>query len=348
MWELILENFKDPINQILLAAAIVSVVIGLIRDGLNGLIDGVSIFIALFIITVVNSGNNYVSERKLRDLIALSDKQEVATWRNSIHPTTMDIEGLVVGDVYKIETGMKIPADSILLEGKDIECCEADFTGESGSVRKTPLTPENAKKGAECTLLAKSVVTMGNGRALVVAVGPNTQSGIICMATRTENEPTPLQDKLEGIAYLIGNVGITCAVLTFLAMVVRIALEMTHVLPCGCHNLFKCEEVPSCIPYSFKLSFEDNRLWSDLLEALIISITIIVVAIPEGLPLAVTISLSYSSAQMRKLNNLVRSLDSCETMGGATYICTDKTGTLTQNQMTVMASYSLQQAFSSG
>ena len=106
--------------------------------------------------------------------------------------------------------------------------------------------------------------------------------------------------------------------------------------------------MPGCIPYSFKLTFHDNRLWSELLQALIISITIIVVAIPEGLPLAVTISLSFSSSKMRKLNNLVRSLDSCETMGGATFICTDKTGTLTENKMTVMGIYSMQQNFNSG
>mmetsp|Transcript_27325 Transcript_27325/g.41551 ORF Transcript_27325/g.41551 Transcript_27325/m.41551 type:complete len:546 (+) Transcript_27325:1005-2642(+) len=242
---------------------------------------------------------------------------------------------------------MNIPADSVLLSGM-VDCEEADLTGETGSIPKIPLTDENSKKGAECILLAKSVVASGQGRALVVGVGPNTVAGVITEKTRMENEPTPLQDKLEGIAYKIGNIGIACAVLTFMAMVVRITLEMTGVLPCGCQNIFNCEEVPGCVPYSFKLTFEGNRLWEELLQALIISITIIVVAIPEGLPLAVTISLSYSSAQMRKLNNLVRSLDSCETMGGATYICSDKTGTLTMNKMTVMAAYSVQQALSSG
>jgi len=117
-------------------------------------------------------------------------------------------------------------------------------------------------------------------------------------------------------------------------MVIRIALEMNGNIPCGCQNLTSCVEDPICQPYGFSWP---NRLYTDLLNTIIIAITVIVVAIPEGLPLAVTISLSFSSAKMRELNNLVRKLASSETMGGATHICSDKTGTLTLNQMTVMA-----------
>jgi magnesium-transporting ATPase (P-type) len=145
-----------------------------------------------------------------------------------------------------------------------------------------------------------------------------------------------LQLKLETIANKIGNFGIACAVLTFFSMVIRVILEIIAVLPCGCQNVFNCQEDPNCVALSFELSL-DNRLWKEVLNTVIIAITIIVVAIPEGLPLAVTLSLSFSSAKMRQLNNLVRKLASAETMGGATHICSDKTGTLTLNKMTVMA-----------
>lgn len=142
----------------------------------------------------------------------------------------------------------------------------------------------------------------------------------------------------------IGNVGITCAILTFMSLVVRVGLEMVGFIPCGCQNIFFCESggLEDCNPYSFKLSMK-NRLWTDVLNTVIIAISVVVCAIPEGLPLAVTISLSFSSARMRKLNNIVRSLESSETMGGVTYICSDKTGTLTENKMTVMAYSSLGQ-----
>lgn len=109
---------------------------------------------------------------------------------------------------------------------------------------------------------------------------------------------------------------------------------MTEVIPCGCINPFNCQPVPECKPLTFDFN-PGNRLWTELLDAVIIAIAIIVMAIPEGLPLAVTISLSISSGQMYKRNNLVRRLQSCETMGEVTYICSDKTGTLTRNHMTV-------------
>jgi len=156
-----------------------------------------------------------------------------------------------------------------------------------------------------------------------------------------------LQEKLETIATKIGNVGIFVAVLTFVSMLFRCGLEMLGYLPCDCSNIFNCVEEEGCIPLSFELSLE-NRFWTLLLETVIIAITVVVVAIPEGLPLAVTISLSFSSKQMQKLNNLVRKLASAETMGGATHICTDKTGTLTENKMTVMAVMSRSEVYLAG
>lgn len=146
------------------------------------------------------------------------------------------------------------------------------------------------------------------------------------------------------MASKIGNVGIAIAGLTFVAMLVRIVLEMTKVVYCGCGNIFTCEKVESCVEMDFSFRFE-NRLWMDLLDTLIVAIAVIVAAIPEGLPLAVTIALSVSTGQMRALNNLVRKLSSAETMGNATHICSDKTGTLTLNKMTTMACQTLEQVF---
>ena len=132
------------------------------------------------------------------------------------------------------------------------------------------------------------------------------------------------------LADQIGNFGMAAAVITFLFVVLRIILELVQVIPCGCQNLLDCQPFPGCEPLT--LTFElHNPIWKELLDAVIISISIVVVAIPEGLPMAVTIALSYTSSQLTKCNNFVKRFESCETMGCATYICTDKTGTLTKN-----------------
>ena len=132
------------------------------------------------------------------------------------------------------------------------------------------------------------------------------------------------------MANKIGNVGIACAVLTFFSLCVRVAVEMLEFVPCGCANIFACQVNDDCEALTFEFTLE-NRLWEDVLETIIIAISVVVCAIPEGLPLAVVISLSYASKAMRDKNNLVRKLASAETMGGANHICSDKTGTLTLN-----------------
>ena len=258
------------------------------------------------------------------------------------HKETISIDSreLVVGDVIHFEAGMKAPADCLVIEGQDIVTLEVELTGEADGIEKIPIDETNYNDGGMCTILAKSKFQSGTGKALVIAVGTYTVSGVISEKSEVESNPTLLQKKLETIANKIGNFGIACAILTFCAMVVRTLLEMVNVIPCGCQNIMNCVEDPKCVALSFELSMK-NRLWKMVLDTVIIAITIIVVAIPEGLPLAVTISLSFSSAQMMKMNNLVRKLASSETMGGATHICSDKTGTLTQNKMTVMACQTL-------
>lgn len=179
-------------------------------------------------------------------------------------------------------------------------------------------------------MIGKSLIVKGSGKAVVVAVGDYTVSGEIEKSSGVSSVPTGLQDKLAVMADKIGTFGLYCAYLTFGSMLVRVALEMTNIIPCGCGNITNCVKIEPCQVLTFEFTMK-NRLWTEIMNTFIIAVTVIVVAIPEGLPLAVTIALSFSSAKMRKLNNLVRTLSSAETMGGATHICSDKTGTLTQN-----------------
>jgi magnesium-transporting ATPase (P-type) len=189
------------------------------------------------------------------------------------------------------------------------------------------LTEENYKvKEFSGVLLAKSECVYGSGKAIVTSVGLNTAAGSIDKPE--EDKETDLQKKLAIIAEKIGWVGIFAAVLTLFSMIVRSVLEMLKVLPCGCGNVMSCQAEKTCVELSFKFE-KTNRFWINMLNSIIIAISVVVCAIPEGLPLAVTISLSFSSKQMEKLNNLVRNMNSSETMGSATYICSDKTGTLT-------------------
>lgn len=358
--ELIAENFDDTINKILFLAAVVSIIIGYIQHGFpNGMIEGTSILIALTIIIVVNSGNNYISERRLADLVSLSNKQDVAVFRGSSDAITIDASELVVGDLIAFEAGQKVPADCIFVEGQDVFTIEGELTGEPDNMEKVYIDENNYNNGTTGTMMAKSLICSGFGKALVVAVGPMTVAGVITEKTQKPAEPTLLQEKLETIANKIGNVGILVAILTFFGQIIRLSLELTGNLPCGCTNLISCQQDDSCVALTTTLAAEytneagatlknDYRFYTDILDVIIVSITVIVVAIPEGLPLAVTISLSFSSAQMRKLNNLVRKLASSETMGGATHICSDKTGTLTLNKMTVMACMTLQKVHMMG
>jgi len=188
-----MENFEDTINQILAVAAIVSIIIGMIQHGFpEGLIEGTSILIALNIIIVVNSGNNYLSEKRLADLVKLSDQQEVAVFRGSEKAITIDSENLLVGDLVIVEAGMKVPADMILVSGQDITCTEGDLTGEPDAMDKEVITEENYKNGPICTMLAKSLVQTGVGKALVLSVGYNTQAGLIAEKTQAGSSPTLL------------------------------------------------------------------------------------------------------------------------------------------------------------
>jgi len=231
---------------------------------------------------------------------------------------TVDSEELVVGDLIEIEEGDTVPADCVLVECDELTCNESALTGEPEAMIKEVLTNENYRHNPCPFLLQGALVEEGSGKAIVLAVGDNTNQGRAGLSMNIEGDDTPLQKKLATIADQIGKLGTAIAVLCFIIVCVRTMLS---------------------IFWEQERSLTDNQNIADVLNAFILGITIIVVAIPEGLPLAVTIGLAFSVSKMQEENNLVRTMKSSETMGNANEICTDKTGTLTMNQMQVMEAY---------
>jgi magnesium-transporting ATPase (P-type) len=212
--------------------------------------------------------------------------------------------------LIKIEAGMRIPCDCILIEGTDVATDESAMTGEPEQVEKAPVTEATYHHNPDPFLLGKTLIVSGQGLAVVGAVGVHSRSGMAEEKLNIEEEITPLQGKLETIANTIGKIGVYVAILTFIAMSINLIVK-------------------TVLDPSKVLASMDTV--NKIVDFIIIAITVIVVSVPEGLPLAVTISLAFSVMKMKKENNLVRKLDASETMGGANEICTDKTGTLTKN-----------------
>lgn len=316
-FQLILEALSDFTVLTLVGAAGVSITLELwlaSREGREAnVIEGVSIIIAVAVVVLVSAGNNWQKEKQFQALEKVSSRAFVRAVRDGAE-VRLPAEDVVVGELLKLETGDILCADGVLLQGYDIKVDESHLTGESGEVAK------DARRSQ--ALFSGSKVLCGVGNMMVTAVGRASQSGIIADLTLTggrrngdlgERTQTRLQRQLEVYASNIGKVGLVAAIATTLAMGTKFSIETFIVQGHG---------------------------WSvDYLETFlgffITGVTILVVAIPEGLPLAVTISLAYSVKRMLEDNNLVRHLSAAETMGTATVICTDKTGTLTQNVMTV-------------
>ena len=301
-----------------MVAAVVATVVGIYNDGFAlGWIDGVSILVAIVIIVVVTVGNDLAKEAKFQELMQRSDEMTARVRRND-SMRTVDSEDLVVGDLIELETGDTVPADCILIESNELACNESTLTGEPEPMLKEVLTNENYEFNPCPFVLQGSLIENGSGKAVVLTVGDNTNQGKAGLSMNIEDETTPLQNKLDTIANQIGKLGFAVAILVFIIVCVRTMLR---------------------IFWEQERSLTDNQNIADVLNAFILGITIVVVAIPEGLPLAVTIGLAFSVGKMQEENNLVRSMKSSETMGNANEICTDKTGTLTRNQMTVMEAY---------
>jgi calcium-translocating P-type ATPase len=313
--DMICEVFQDFILKVLIVAAVVSTTLGCVQHGVaEGFQEGAGIMFAIVIIVVVTVGNDYAKEKKFQELMSQADVKPITVKRNG-ELSTIDSEELVVGDIVEIGYGQAVPADVLVITSAECFTSEAALTGEPDDLPKEPVDETNPK--GDPFMLQGSEVQKGKATGVVLAVGDNTNQGRAGLSMNIEAEETPLQMKLNSIAEGIGKVGLTVAILTLLAIIVT--------------TLIKTAKDPDS---DFGIDF-----WKDIANGFVIAITVIVVAIPEGLPLAVTISLAFSVAQMQKENNLVRKLQSSETMGNANEICTDKTGTLTQNRMTVASAY---------
>ncbi|KAF8922975.1 hypothetical protein BGZ58_003514, partial [Dissophora ornata] len=273
-----------------------------------GWIEGAAILAAVSAVVFTNATNNYQKERQFRKLNAKKDDRQVKLLRDG-REQEINVKEVQVGDIMLIEPGDLLAVDGIVLESHNITCDESSATGESDVLMKKD--PEN-----KCYVISGSKVLDGSGCMLVTAVGPNSFFGKTMMAMREATpDETPLQLKLDLLAETIAKFGMTAAVAMLVILVVKYFVQAT--LSDG--------PFPS-----------GADIFSSLIKILIQAIIIIVVAVPEGLPMASTLALAYATTQMLKDNNLVRDLSACETMGNTTTVCSDKTGTLTQNKMTVV------------
>lgn len=301
-WQLFVDSFDDATLQILIVAAIVSLAIGIYDDPTTGYVEGLAILAAVLIVSVVTAVNDYQKELQFRELSAANEDVDVLVIRGG-HAKQISVDDLVVGDLVSIEAGDSIPCDGVLVTQDGLEVDESALTGEPIDVEKS--------LDQDPFMLSGCTATAGSGQFLAIAVGKDSQWGVIKSHLEKEQEETPLQEKLDDMAAMIGYVGMAAAAATFVAMM--------------------------CIKVFVKPEYLDGvSNFHHALDAFIIGVTIVVVAVPEGLPLAVTISLAFSTKKMLADQNLIRHLSACETMGNATNICSDKTGTLTENRMTVV------------
>ena len=300
------DALDDLTVQILCVAAIISLGIG---AGLKkhreeyGYLEGIAIVLVVFVVVFLQAYIDYVKEQKFRQLNSIKDNYAVKVVRNGeVHAVTAG--EVLVGDVVELSAGDKVPADGVFLEGSKLRADEAAMTGEPIGIAKS--------HDKDPFLLSGTTISEGSGRMAVVAVGSNSQWGVILKTLIVEPSSTPLQDRLDVLVVTVGNFGIGAAIATFVASMIR-----------------------------WIVNGSEGEGWDgvEILDYLINSVTIVVVAIPEGLPLAITLGLAFAMRKMMADQNLVRRLEACETMGSATQLNADKTGTLTQNRMTVTDAY---------
>ncbi|EFN57544.1 hypothetical protein CHLNCDRAFT_6358, partial [Chlorella variabilis] len=302
-------NLKDPTLIMLMVAALISTILGAAvpeeREN-SAWTEGVAIWVAVLVVSLVGAFNDWNKDRQFQKLNAQKDIIEVKVMRGG-KELTIPNHDVVVGDVMLLDTGDKIIADGFTIEVHGLVVDEASLTGESDPVKK------GAELGQEPWVRSGTQITEGSGRMLVLAVGEQSEWGRTMALVVGEVGETPLQEKLGWLATAIGKLGFIVAVICFFVLLIRWII--------------------------INKGFPMDQFSEGPLQFFIFAVTILVVAVPEGLPLAVTISLAYSMKKMMKDNNFVRVLAACETMGGATAICSDKTGTLTENRMTVVKGY---------
>ena len=317
LWRLYIEKYNDPIIKILLVAALISFVLAVIEQEF---VEVIGIFFAIFLATTIGFYFERDAEKKFDVLTALGEELMVKVVRDGkvIEVPRRDV---VVGDVVVLEVGDEAPADGVLFEATDLQIDESALTGEPLADKKvsSDSPKENNSDGQgeaayPVNLVLRSTMVMnGNGRMVVTAVGDATEIGKVSrQSTEITAVKTPLNIQLDRLASLISKIGSGVAIAAFCVFLGHdiLTTDLWHTT-----NYVGMAHV--------------------VLNYFMMAVTLIVMAVPEGLPMAVTLALALNMRRMLKSNNLVRKLHACETMGAVTVICTDKTGTLTQNKMQV-------------
>jgi len=300
--DFLIDGLGDPVLQILMAAVVVAFIVGMIEHPEEGWIEAVAISIAVVVVSNVTASSDYNKQSQFAELYKTAVADQGASVIRGGQELQLQKEAIVVGDIVVLRAGGKIPADGLLIYGTaagDLSCDEADLTGEA--------LPQSKNSEEDDYFHADTNVKTGTAKILIVAVGSDTITGRIKEdLLEAEDEETPLQKKLNVMVDYIGYYGLFVATCVFIALMIRQGIDAGS-----------------------------DGAGTKVLDGFIVAVTVVVVAVPEGLPLAVTIALAYSMGAMYKDHIFVKVLAACETMGGATCICSDKTGTLTQNIMTV-------------
>lgn len=325
--ELAWMTFNDKILILLSVAAVVSLALGIYQSLIPQpkgeapveWVEGVAIMVAIVIVVIVGSANDYQKERQFIKLNRKKDDRVVKVIRSG-KSREISVHDILVGDLMHLEPGDMIPVDGIFISGHNLNCDESSATGESDLLRKysgdkvyAAIDAHRSVTKMDPFIISGGKVTEGIGTFLVTAVGVNSTHGRIIMSFQDEPQTTPLQMKLHGLADWIAKLALAAGLILFVVTFIRFLVQIKHI-PGGA-------------------SAKGQRF----LQVFIVAVTIVVVAVPEGLPLAVTLALAFATTRMLKDQNLVRLLQACETMGNATTICSDKTGTLTQNKMSTVA-----------
>ncbi|KAF1810479.1 calcium-translocating P-type ATPase [Eremomyces bilateralis CBS 781.70] len=320
--------YNDKVLILLTGAAVISLALGLYQtfgqahgegEARVEWIEGVAIMVAIVIVVVVGAVNDWKKERQFVKLNKKKEDRFVKVIRNG-KTREISVFDILAGEVMLLEPGDLVPVDGIFLEGHNVKCDESSATGESDLLKKTggeevhkAILEGRPLKKLDPFIISGAKVSEGVGSFLVTSTGVHSSYGKTMMSLREDSEVTPLQLKLNVLAEYIAKLGGAAALLLFVVLLIEFLAHLKN----------------------------DDRLPAEkgqnFLNILIVSITVVVVAVPEGLPLAVTLALAFATTRMLKDNNLVRLLRSCETMGNATTVCSDKTGTLTQNRMTIVA-----------
>ncbi|KAE8145805.1 hypothetical protein BDV25DRAFT_133460 [Aspergillus avenaceus] len=317
--------YNDKVLILLTVAAIISLALGIYQsitakpgEPRVQWVEGVAIIVAIVIVVIVGAANDWQKERQFVKLNKKKDDRQVMVTRSG-KTLEISIYDILVGDVMHLEPGDLIPVDGIFIDGHNVKCDESSATGESDVLRKTSAMEvframENHEDISKYDpfIVSGAKVSEGVGTFLVTAVGVNSTYGKTMMSLQDEGQTTPLQSKLNVLAEYIAKLGLAAGLLLFVVLFIKFLAQLKDI------------------------NGADEK-GQAFLRIFIVAVTVIVVAVPEGLPLAVTLALAFATTRMLKDNNLVRLLRACETMGNATTICSDKTGTLTENKMTAVA-----------